>query len=265
MQVFSDDGARVDVRVDGSGGNAIVAIHGFPLAREIWNAQADALSQRYRVIRPDLRGLGASAVSDGPYLMESLAADVATTLDALGIERAAIVGHSLGGYVALAFARMFTERVSHLALVCSRLAADTPQAAATRYQLADTIERDGTMSAAIESYEPRLFAPATRRDRPELVASVRALLGRTDPKGAAAMLRGMALRSAADDIAPDLNVPVVVIAGNADAIIPLEEARAVAGAFPRAKLVVCERSGHMPMLEEPGYVTAAIEELLLSE
>ncbi len=123
MQVFADDGARIDVRVDGTQRRArVVLIHGFPLTREIWDAQADALAQRYRVVRPDLRGTGKSSAPEGPYLMERLAADVAALLDALGIERVAIAGHSMGGYVALAFARMFTERVSRLALVCSRLA-----------------------------------------------------------------------------------------------------------------------------------------------
>src|SRR6185437_12608597 len=135
MQVFTDDGTRVDVRIDGESGAPIVLIAGFPLTREIWNAQADSLSRTHRVIRPELRGVGNSSVPHGPYLMEVLASDVAIALDALGIERTAIAGHSLGGYVALAFARMFSERVTHLALVCSRLAADAPQRAAARAAL----------------------------------------------------------------------------------------------------------------------------------
>src|SRR6185437_16035670 len=98
MQVFTDDGTRVDVRIDGANGAPIVLIAGFPLTREIWNAQADAVSRAHRAIRPELRGVGKSSVPDGPYLMEVLASDVATALDALGIERAAIAGHSLGGY-----------------------------------------------------------------------------------------------------------------------------------------------------------------------
>jgi pimeloyl-ACP methyl ester carboxylesterase len=259
MQVFSDDGARVDVRVDGSGGSPIVLLAGFPLSRDIWNAQAEALSATHRVIRPDLRGLGASGVSDGPYLMESLAADIVTALDALGIERATIAGHSLGGYVALAFARMYTERVAQLVLVASRLAGDTPEQAKTRNALADTTERDGSTNAISDSYLPRLFAPETQRARPELIENVRDMIALTDPRGAAAMLRGMALRSPSDDIAPDLDVPVIVVSGVADAIIPLEEARTVASAFPRSRLVEFERSGHMPMLEEPGRMTEILE------
>jgi 3-oxoadipate enol-lactonase len=262
MQVFGDDGARVDVRVDGSGATAVVLIAGFLLTRDIWNAQAKALSQTHRAILPDLRGMGASGVSDGPYLMESLAADVAAALDALGIERAAIAGHSLGGYVALAFARMFTERVSHLALICSRLAADTPEQLRVRRELAARVARENNVSAAVEAYVPKMLSPETQRARPEITARVREIMEGTNPAGASAMLLGMGLRSPSEDIAPDLGVPVLVLAGRHDAVIPMEEARAVAESFPRARLVVCERSGHLPMLEEPERVSDAIAGLL---
>lgn len=262
MQVFGNDGARIDVRVDGSSGDAIVMIHGFPLAREIWDSQAEALARTHRAILPDLRGMGKSSVPDGPYLMEALASDVAATLDALGIERAAIVGHSLGGYVGLAFARMFAERVSHLALVCSRLAADSPAQAAARLELADRAEREGAMRAVTDTFVPRLTAPRTARERPELVAWIRAMSDRTDPNGAASMMRGMAVRAAADDFAGDLHVPVAVVAGGCDGVVSVEEADAIARAFPRGRLIVCDDSGHLPMLEEPQKVTAALIELL---
>ena len=257
MQVFGDDGARIDVRVDGSDGDAVVMIHGFPLTRDIWDAQSEALARTHRVVLPDLRGMGASSVPDGPYLMETLASDIAAALDALAVERAALVGHSLGGYVALAFARMYTERVTKLALVCSRIAADTQEIAENRRKNADVIERDGVVQPDVVS---RLLAPESLSQRPEIAERALELARRTDPRGAAAMLRGMAMRVPSDDIAPDLDVPVLVVAGGRDAVIPMEEARAVARAFPKGELVVCERSGHLPMLEEPGRVTGALTE-----
>lgn len=262
MQVFADDGARVDVRIDGANGDPIVLLAGFPLTRDIWDSCIESLARSHRVVRPDLRGVGASSVPDGPYLMDLLAADVAATLDALGIERATIVGHSVGGYVALAFARMFTERIARFGLVCSRLAADTPDQAAARQQLADRVELEQTIEPVIEAYLPRLFAPQTPGEQPELFESACAIARRSDPRGAAALLRGMALRNAADDIAPDLKMPMVMVAGAADAVIAVEEARAIAAAFPRGRLYLSQRSGHLPMLEEPGAVTEALEQLL---
>jgi 3-oxoadipate enol-lactonase len=259
MQVFGDDGARIDVRVDGADGDAVVLIHGFPLVREMWDAQAETLARTHRVVRPDLRGMGASSVPDGPYLMETLASDVAAALDKLGVESAAIAGHSLGGYVALAFARMFSERVTRLALVCSRIAADTPEIAEKRRETAAALDRGAPLPPETIA---RLLAPETPSQRPGVAVRAAELAGRIDPRGAAAMLRGMAMRVPSDDIAGDLDVPVLVRAGGRDQVVPLKEARATARAFPRGRLVVCERSGHLPMLEEPEAVTAALEELL---
>ncbi len=262
MQVLVDDDVRIAAHIDGARGEPIVMIHGFPLAHEVWNAQSEALSREHRAIRVDLRGMGESSVPGGPYLMETLAADVAAVLDKLSIERAWIAGHSLGGYVALAFARMFSERVAGLALVCSRLAADAPAVASARYELADRAESEASMQVVWDAFEPRLFAPETLAAKREIVETARAIALRNDPRGAAAMLRGMAVRDDASDIAPDLDVPVVVVAGARDANVQAAEAQAIVKAFPRGRLLLCERSGHLPMLEEPGRVTEALETLL---
>lgn len=257
MQVLAYGDARIDVCIDGSGANTVVLLAGFPLAREIWEETAQSIAATHRVLRPDLRGMGASSVVDGPYLMESLAGDVAAVLDAAGTESATIVGHSAGGYVALAFARMYAERVDRLALVCSRLAADSPDLARSREALALTLERDGRIDAVVDSYVPRLLSRVTMQRRPEIAQRVRAIAERTDPRGAAALLRGMAMRGGSEDIAPDLRMPVLVIAGAEDTIVPLDEARGMAAAFPNAALAIAERSGHLPMLEEPD-VTASV-------
>jgi 3-oxoadipate enol-lactonase len=264
MQVFTDDGACIDVSVDGNGDDAIVLLAGFALSKSMWDEQTAALCATHRVVRPDLRGMGKSSAPNGPYLMEALAADVASVLDACGIERATIAGHSLGGYVSLAFARMFTERVARLALVCSRIDADTPEAAQRRYDLSNRIEETGSIQPVVDAYLYELLAPESVTQNPELVERLREMLSRTQPAGAAEMLRGMAQRVAADDIAGDLDMPVVVIGGSLDALIPAAKTREAAAAFPRGRLVICEGSGHMSMLEKPGCVTAALRDLLKS-
>jgi 3-oxoadipate enol-lactonase len=203
------DGRRIGYDDSGGPGVPIVLLHGFPLDRTVWDEQRDALAPA-RVVRIDLRGCGESEPSDGPALMEALAGDVAGVLDALGIERAAIAGHSIGGYVALAFFRMYAERVAGLALVASHVAADASRAnggsdeqralAAGRDTLAARLESDGTMDAAIESYLPRYFAPHVYRDRPDLVERARSVMARQDPGGNAQLIRGMKERVAGDDL-----------------------------------------------------------------
>jgi pimeloyl-ACP methyl ester carboxylesterase len=256
MRVRSDD-AEIDVTAAGSG-DAIVLLAGFPLTREIWEAQAAELARTHLVIRPDLRGIGSSSVPDGPYLMETLAGDIAAVLDALGIDRAAIVGHSLGGYVALAFCRMYSERALKLALVCSRLAADSAEKAREREMLADRAEELGSIDPVMDAYVPNLFAKRTAQQHPELTGRARQIASGIDPRGAAAMLRGMAQRVDSSDIAEDLEMPVLIVAGEEDVIVPVSEAEEMARTFPGAALRVISGSGHMPMMENP----SALSEVL---
>ncbi|MGH7736614.1 MAG: alpha/beta fold hydrolase [Candidatus Tyrphobacter sp.] len=257
MQVLGDGGIPIDVRIDGGGAHVVVLLAGFPLTRDIWDEAARDLARAHRVVRPELRGVRASGANDGPFLMESLASDIAAVLDEIGVRRASIAGHSMGGYVALAFARMFTERVERLALVCSRLSADSAQQAQSRKALADKVY-SGDRLALADAYAARLTCDATRASHPEIVRRVADMAAAIDPRGAAALLRGMALRSASDDIAPELTMPVLIIAGECDEIVPLAEARTTARAFPQAELAIAPSAGHVPMLEAPEFTSAAL-------
>jgi 3-oxoadipate enol-lactonase len=263
MQVLADDGVVLYASVNArQRRNALLLIHGFPFSSRVWDAQTQAVEQNVVVIRPDLRGAGQSGISPGPYLMETLAADVATVLDAIGVERVSVAGHSMGGYVAMAFLRMFSERVERLALIASRLRADTPSEAKSRLELADRLERERSMDSLVESMLPRLFGSSPQDIHPETVERAADIVRNNDPLGAAAALRGMALRSSSEDIAEDVDVPVLIVAGGRDRTIPLGEARENARQFRNARLVICEDSGHLPMLEEPGRLSGALSDWL---
>ena len=240
------DGAKISVHTSGRG-EPVVLLHGFPFNANLWRAQIEALEKTNFVIAPDLRGMGKSEVTSGPYLMEALAGDVAAMLDELRVDAARVVGHSLGGYVALAFARMFTERVKRLALVTSRVYADAPETLKNREILAMRVQSEG-IGPLWESYADTLFAAMTGAD---VRARAREMAFATNPLGAAAMMRGMAQRVDSSDLLPELRMPVLVLAGAHDTIAPVPEARAVVDALEDAELVVFERSAHLPMLEEP--------------
>jgi 3-oxoadipate enol-lactonase len=263
------DGRRIAYDDTGGGGVPVVLLHGFPLDRAVWDEQLAALTAAgARVIRVDLRGCGESEPSDGPALMEALAGDVAGVLDALHVERAALVGHSIGGYVALAFFRMYEERVAGLALVASHVAEDASrnasadpvqrELAAGRDDLAARLERDGTMDAAVESYLPRYFAPHVYRERPELVERARTIMRRQNPRGCAQLVRGMKERLDSHDLLEDVRVPALVIAGAQDTYLNVETLRETAAAIAGAEFVVFEGVGHLPMSEAPDETANAL-------
>ena len=253
------DGRRVGFDDSGGSGTPVVLLHGFPLDRSIWDDVLPALAA-YRVVRVDLRGCGESDPGDGPALMEGLAADVHDLLDLLGIEKAAIAGHSIGGYVALSYFRLFAERCSGLALVASHAdpdAAFVPNPSpeqkalgAAREALARALESEASMEPAIASYLPRYFAPAVYGERPELVERARAVMARQHPRGCAELVRGMAQRLDAWDVLPDIEVPSLVLAGGADYYLTVDGMRATAAAM-HAPLEVIESAGHLPQWEAP--------------
>jgi pimeloyl-ACP methyl ester carboxylesterase len=271
--ILTIDGRRIGYDDSGGAGAPVVLLHGFPLDRTVWDQQLAALTTAgARVIRVDLRGCGESEPSDGPALMEALAGDVAGVLDALHVERAALVGHSIGGYVALAFFRMYEERVTGLALVASHVAEDAArnanadpvqrELAAGRDALADRLERDGTMDAAVESYLPRYFAPHVYRERPELVERARALMQRQSPHGCAQLVRGMKERLDSHDLLADVRVPALVIAGTEDVYLKPETLRDIARTIAGAAFVQLDGVGHLPMLESPGETGDALTALV---
>jgi pimeloyl-ACP methyl ester carboxylesterase len=261
------DGRRIGYDDSGGSGVPLVLLHGFPLDRTVWDEQLPALAGT-RVIRIDLRGCGESEPSDGPALMEVLAGDVAGVLDVLHVERAALAGHSIGGYVALAFFRMFAERVAGLALVASHVAEDAGrnpgadpaqrELAAGRDALAERLESDGTMDAAVASYLPRYFAPQVYRERPEIVERGRVVMRRQNPRGCAQLVRGMKQRLDSHDLLADIVVPALVLAGGADSYLDARTLRKTAAAITGAEFVALDEVGHLPMWEAAEATSGAL-------
>src|SRR6266545_4584990 len=107
-------------------GTPLVLLHGYPLDHHLWDEVAPLLEDTFELIIPDLRGFGESSTIDSFYAMEDFAADIAALLDHLEIQKAGLAGHSMGGYIALAFARLYSERLTGLGLVASQAMADAP-------------------------------------------------------------------------------------------------------------------------------------------
>jgi pimeloyl-ACP methyl ester carboxylesterase len=241
-------------------GLPVVLLHGYPFSGVIWQTQQQNLSDHYRVIAPDLRGHGQSPAPEGVYEMETSARDVLALLDSLGVEKAAIMGHSMGGYVTLALWRLVPERFVALGLIDSQAMPDSDDTRASRYKTAEKVYVDGSKVVA-DAMTLRLFAPNTPEDEPA-VEQVRTLILNTRPSGIIGTLKGMAARPDSTDLLPQINVPVLVLTGDKDQIITPQKAEKMATAIPSATLATIENAGHMPMLEQPQATTMAIRNFL---
>ena len=247
--------------VSGSG-TPVVLLHAFPLDGRMWEPQVEALAGTYQVIVPDLRGFGAAreqAVEEAG--VDLLADDLARLLDSLGLDRAVLGGLSMGGYVALAFARRHHGRLSGLVLAGTRSAPDAEQARAARLEMAERVLREGT-GFVPGTMLPRLLGDTSRRQRPELVERVTALILDQDPRAIAGAQRGLAARPDAADVLPSIAVPTLVVNGEEDQLPDPDEGRSLAAAIPAARFLLVEQAGHLVNLERPDAVNEALLDFL---
>jgi 3-oxoadipate enol-lactonase len=260
MSIARVRGIELAYEVSGKG-SPVVLLHGFPFNRTLWREQVEALSERYRVITVDLRGHGETAATRTPATMEEMARDVAALLDDLRIARIALGGLSMGGYVALAFYRLFPERVRALILADTRPQADTEAARLTREETAVRALGDG-MHTIADAMLPKLFAPATQDERPEVVARVREMILNTDPQGAASALRGMAVRGDQTEFLREINCPTLIVVGDLDLITPPADAEIMNREIRGSRLEVVAGAGHVSNIERPAEFNRALENFL---
>ena len=239
-------------------GPVVVLLHGFPLDRSMWSAQAAALSARYRVIVPDLRGHGRAKADPGVYTMDLMADDVIETLDDLGVRDVVLGGLSMGGYVALSAILRYPDRFRALILMDTRAGVDAPEAGRARLMMAAKVEAEGDVTPVVDGMIPKLFAPSTFTVNPALVSSTRALMMRAAPGTVASALRGMAARPDRTEDLPGIAFPTLVIVGEHDAITPPADAEAMAAALPDDRLEIIRGAGHLAPMERPDVVNQAI-------
>jgi pimeloyl-ACP methyl ester carboxylesterase len=183
-----------------------------------------------------------------------MAADLAALLDELKIQKTYIVGHSMGGYVALAFICSYPERVLGLGMVASQAAADSPENKAKRYAAVSEVAVNGV--SAVAGMSEKLSA------NPAHVAFFREMILRQRPSGVIGALKAMAERPDSSELFSTFEFPVVLVHGLADALIPSERSRQMKAALPTANLVELPGVGHSPALEAPAETARALSRFL---
>lgn len=234
----------------------VVLLHAFPLDHRMWDAQVDALrAAGHSVICPDLPGFGGTRLPGGPPDLASVAHAVVRELDEDGVERAAIAGLSLGGYVAMAMLRVAPERVGALALCDTKAGADAPEAVANRERIAEAADRDpaGLGRLLRGALLPGLLAPGS-----PAAERVGAWLEAAPPPAVAWYQRAMAARPSSLPELARFDRPALVLWGDADAISPEPDQRAMLEALPRGEAAVIEGAGHLSAVERPDAVSGAL-------
>ena len=234
-------------------GPTVLLLHAFPLSGAMWHRQVAALRDHYRVIVPDLRGFGKSDAPSGPSLLEQQADDMAALLTHVGVEQAAVVGLSMGGYIAFTFWRRHRDKVVALVLADTRAGADSAEGRVGRESNARLAETEGAAAIAAKMI-PGLVAPtASQAVREEL----RVLITANRPEGIAGALRGMAVRP---DATPDLagiTVPTLIVVGTEDGLTPPAEAAQIQQGIAGSSVALVPGAGHLSNLEQPeGFNTA---------
>ncbi len=233
-------------------GLPLVLLHAFPLSRKMWRPQIEGLKSACRILAPDLPGFGESTLLDGAPGIEAMADAVAGFLDARGVREPVVLGGlSMGGYVALAFARKHPARLRKLILADSRAEPDDDAAKANRNKL---IEFAGANppSAVVEQLLPKLLGPRTLQERPAVVEEVKRIAAAQRPEGVVAALKALRDRPDARPGLAQIRVPALFLVGRDDALTPVELSRSMASQVSNSSVVVIEDAGHLSNLEHPG-------------
>lgn len=242
-------------------GPPIVFLHAFPLNRTMWEPQVAGLADRYRVITIDLRGHGESDAPMWRYTLDQFAEDIKGVLDHLAISKAAFVGLSMGGYILFALYRKYPALIQACVLADTRATADTPDAKAARFSMAQVAYRRGA-SAIADLMLAKLISPASLTHRKDLQEQLRAIITGNQVSGIIGDLMAMEERPDSTPLVQTLTVPTLVIVGEDDVASPPDEVQAMARHIPGAAFVVIPEAGHLSNMENPESFNAAIRTFL---
>lgn len=254
MPAIRANGAVIHYRDEGDrGGLPVVFANSLGSDLRVWDAMAAVLPARLRLIRYDKRGHGLSDATPGPYSAELLADDLAALLDHLEVQRALVVGLSIGGLIAQALLMRRPDLVR--ALVLMDTAAKVGDAAMWAQRIA-TVEAQGIEPLA-EGLMQRWFSHAFRENRPDELATWRNMVVRQTAVGYAACCA--ALRDAdLTEAAARISVPTLVMVGDEDGATPPALVEATADLIAGARFEVIQGAGHIPCVEHPRHCAALL-------
>jgi pimeloyl-ACP methyl ester carboxylesterase len=245
--------------IDKGEGSPIVLLHGFCGSSHYWDKVIPILSENYRVIAPDLPGHGDSSIIPREYMIEDIADIIKSLLDYLNLPQVTMFGHSLGGYVTLAFAEKYSNQLRGFSLVHSTAFPDSEEAKKGRLANVETVKNEGIQSL-IDGLVPKLFSPDNLEKNSKDIKSAIQIGYTASPQGAIGTLIAMRDRPDRNQVLQQTQLPVLLIAGEKDQIIPAEKTFSVNK--ENIIQVTIKQSGHMSMYENPNDLIMEIDSFL---
>ncbi|RBM14143.1 alpha/beta fold hydrolase [Streptomyces sp. PT12] len=242
----------------------VVLLHALPFDASSWDEVARGLrGQGHPVLAYDQRGFGAAPPTDGlPPSLDAAADELAAELERRGLGSVVLAGCSMGGYLAMAFLRRHPGRVEALALLAARATADDPPTAARRRRFAELVLDDRARDQLVAETTPALLGATTRARTPHLTERVTELALAARPASVAWAQRAIAERVDALDTLRATDVPAVVVVGDEDELVSVDEAGQAVAALPQGRLVILPGVGHLAPLEAPEATVGILSQLL---
>jgi pimeloyl-ACP methyl ester carboxylesterase len=250
------------IYTDKGAGPVVLLVHGFCESKAIWNSFSAVLSHSYRVISIDLPGFGESRLDEETVSMEWFADEVQNLLKLLQINSFVFVGHSLGGYIGLAYAEKYVRHLTGLCLFHSTAYADSEERRANRDKTITFIHKYGADMFTQSFIEP-LFLLKNRQVLKNEIAELKSIAKQSSEKGIVATTIAMRDRPDRTHVLATLTVPVLLIGGKNDATIPIEKLEEQARLSDKITLAEIDECGHMGMYEQKEKTFDALKNFLL--
>jgi pimeloyl-ACP methyl ester carboxylesterase len=234
---------------DAGKGEIIVLLHGYLESGEVWNIFSEKLAQSFRVITVDLPGCGLSDVFGEIHSMEFMAGAIKELIDYLNIKKVFLTGHSLGGYVALAFLELFPDRLSGYCLFHSQPFPDSPAALDKRKREIEIV-KVGKKNLMYPDNVIKMFATSNLEKFSDALQRSKDIASRIPGDGIIAVLNGMMIRPSRLSFMEEGKVPCLWILGSMDNYIPCDLIQKQVNLPTNARIVVLKNSGHMGFIEE---------------
>ena len=252
---------KISYRIEGNSENAVVFLHGYLEAKEIWNDFAQKLSVDYKLVLIDMLGHGNSGTIGEEHKMSVMAETVKLVLDQENIKSCVLVGHSMGGYIALEFAKNYGQMLSGFCLFHSQAYADSDEKKKNRNREIKLV-KDGKYNLIVDTNIPNMYAEGIKTKFIDKLKISKEIAKAIKPEGVIAALNGMKNRNENLDVIKKFTKPILFIAGKKDNLIPYLADDKQFILNNNMELLVLENSGHMGMFEESEKTFNAVQSFI---